>query len=433
MNADDQRLAEMGLLGEILSGTVDRLTLKMIPLDYFIDRECRTLYAALQAAYEENGLTDDGAVYTVAWNSTGSEFFNECVNASFHNCGAEFGRLLASEYLQRKTNQIFFNGKDDPDGLNRIIELISNLEKLKSELGTKKITSLHEKFIERLNSEIALMKVSIPLVDEYIGGLVKGEVTIIAGGPSMGKTAYACTLAYNLVSRGNPVDVFSFEMEDVSWYRRIVARIGNVPIWKIRNHSKNHPVLDAIEFKTCIESSEHLNTLPLKIETTGGLGIDRLTTKMATSQASVIVVDYLGLVGATAKGSLNEKAQEVSRKINGAAHRYGKAVLLLCQINRESRKTNSPPQLHDLRDSGAIEQDADGVQFIHEPELDINRKSKLKIVDVQVIIAKMRDGQTGRAALHHARDYSHFYEPAPEMPKGQYIQENLQMGQEPKF
>lgn len=257
-------------------------------------------------------------------------------------------------------------------------------------------------------------------LDEMTSGWQASDLVIIAGRPAMGKTAFALSLAKNIAVDNNmPVGFFSLEMSNVQLVNRLIANVCEIPGNKILNGQ-----LDQLEWARLDKNIGRLENAPIYIDDTPGLSVFELRTKarrlVREHQVKVIMIDYLQLMNANGMhfGNRQEEVSTISRSLKGLAKELNIPILALSQLNRtvEKRDDNQSkrPQLSDLRESGAIEQDADMVLFVHRPEyyhLYEDEKGNNLRGMAQIIIAKHRKGATGDVLLNFRGEYTRFQNP----------------------
>ena len=245
-------------------------------------------------------------------------------------------------------------------------------------------------------------------LDDYTSGWQPSDLVIIAGRPAMGKTSFALSLAKNIaVDLQEPIAFFSLEMSNVQLVNRLISNVCEISGKKILNGQ-----LDDEEWSRLDKSISALQNAPIYIDDTPGMSIFELRTKarrlVREKGVKIIMIDYLQLMNASGArfGSRQEEVSTISRSLKGLAKELNIPVLALSQLNRtvENRDglEGKRPQLSDLRESGAIEQDADMVLFVHRPEyyrLFQDEKGNDLRGKAQIIIAKHRKGSTGDVLL----------------------------------
>lgn len=257
-------------------------------------------------------------------------------------------------------------------------------------------------------------------LDEKTSGWQSSDLVIIAGRPAMGKTSFALSLAKNIaVDYHTPIAFFSLEMNNVQLVNRLISNVCEIPGSKMLNGQ-----LSPDEWERLDKNIRRLQGSPLYIDDTPGLSIFELRTKarrlVREKGVKVIMIDYLQLMNANGMrfGSRQEEVSKISQSLKGLAKELDIPILALSQLNRtvENREglEGKRPQLSDLRESGAIEQDADMVLFVHRPEYyHIYQDEKGNDLHgmAQIIIAKHRKGATGDVLLNFRGEFTRFQDP----------------------
>ena len=261
-------------------------------------------------------------------------------------------------------------------------------------------------------------------LDDMTSGWQKSDLIIIAGRPAMGKTSFALSIAKNIaVDFKTPVAFFSLEMNNVQLVDRLISNVCEIEGKKIMNGQ-----LARDEWERLDKNLSRLTGAPLYIDDTPGMSIFELRTKarrlVREKGVKVIMIDYLQLMNANGArfGNRQEEVSTISRSLKGLAKELDIPMLALSQLNRtvENRDglEGKRPQLSDLRESGAIEQDADMVLFVHRPEyyhLYEDEKGNDLRGKAQIIIAKHRKGATGDVLLAFQGQYTRFANPEDAM------------------
>jgi replicative DNA helicase len=248
--------------------------------------------------------------------------------------------------------------------------------------------------------------------DYILGGLTVGSVTIIAGRPGMGKTAFAMNLAEGVARSNNmPVTVFNAEMPVDELSKRSLASHAGVDGMRIRLAR-----IARDEWSILAKSVVELGALPIDLVDCSAPTLNdirrgvRLAKRKHGGRLAVGVVDYLQLMGSSEKAESREQVVSAnSRGLKALAKQEGIALVVLSQLNRSTDTRSNKdkrPQLSDLRESGAIEQDADNVVFIYRDEV-YNHNSDDKGT-AEIIVAKQRNGMTGTARMAFKREYTRF-------------------------
>ena len=248
-------------------------------------------------------------------------------------------------------------------------------------------------------------------LDRMTSGLQPGELVIVAGRPSMGKTAFSVNIGEHVaVDSGLPVAIFSMEMGASQLAIRIVGSIGRIDQGRLRTGK----LIDD-EWPRLSEAIEKLKTVSLSIDETPGLTTSELRAsarRLARScgKLGLVVVDYLQLMSGSGGGDGENRATElgeISRGLKMLAKELQCPVIALSQLNRGvEQRTDKRPMMSDLRESGAIEQDADVIMFIYRDDY-YNKESKEPGV-AEIIIAKQRNGPTGTVKLTFLKHITKF-------------------------
>jgi replicative DNA helicase len=249
-------------------------------------------------------------------------------------------------------------------------------------------------------------------LDRMTSGLQAGDLVVLAARPSMGKTSFAVNIAEHVaLNEGLPVAIFSMEMGAAQLAVRIVGSIGRVNQGNLRTGK-----LTDDEWPRLSEAIERLRTVSLHIDETPGLTPSELranSRRLARQcgKLGLIVVDYLQLMsGSGSAASSDNRATElgeISRGLKMLAKELQCPVIALSQLNRSvEQRTDKRPMMSDLRESGAIEQDADIIMFIYRDDY-YNKESNEPNV-AEVIIGKQRNGPTGTVKLFFQKNQTRF-------------------------
>ena len=261
-----------------------------------------------------------------------------------------------------------------------------------------------------LKQHITGLPTGFERLDKMTAGMHPGDLIIIAGRPGMGKTAFALNIAMNACRlRKKAAVVFSLEMPKEQLANRLLCSEAKVDAGKLRTG-----YLSRDDWPKLTQAAGTLSDLPIWLDDTPGLTLMELRAKTRRLKSEhdlgLIVIDYLQLMRAGVKtDSREQEISEISRSLKGMAKELGLPVIALSQLNRgvESRgNKDKRPQLSDLRESGAIEQDADTIMFIYRDEV-YNQESTEKGV-AEIIVGKQRAGPTGTVKCMFLREYTRF-------------------------
>lgn len=292
---------------------------------------------------------------------------------------------------QRKTNPIY--------GIKDLIfPIVSNLE-----------TRINN------NEDITGLSTGFNILDSYLCGLQPSEMIVLAARPSIGKTAFALNIA-NQVALMNKTGVliFSLEMSKEQLIQRLICMVGKVDGQMMRKTYLAKSVLSNI-----VKASGQLEKAPIYIDDTPNINIMEIRSKsrrhlLQHPDVKLIIIDYLQLMSVPYRGENRQvEIAEISRQIKGLARELGVPILALCQLSREAEKESAEPRLAHLRESGAIEQDADVVLMLYkdkkeEKESEIGKHKPKDPVTIYLKIAKQRNGPTGIIKLAFHRSHQLF-------------------------
>lgn len=347
--------------------------------------------------------------------------------------------ILAQKYIARQL--IHFASGIETDAFNEqtdVDELMQRAEAQLFELSQKNmvqdfkqiasvVDEAHQILLKAANSSGGLTGVpsGFTKLDEITSGWQPSDLVIIAGRPAMGKTSFALSIAKNVAVDYNvPVAFFSLEMNNVQLVNRLISNVCEIAGSKILNGQ-----LTKDEWERFDNNVRRLQDAPIYVDDTPSLSIFELRTKarrlVREHGIKMLMIDYLQLMNASGMrlNSRQEEVSTISRSLKGLAKELNIPILALSQLNRsvESRDSSGKdgidgkrPQLSDLRESGAIEQDADMVLFVHRPEYyrmfqDSNGNNLRGMA--YCIIAKHRKGKTDDVLLSFKGEYTRFGNP----------------------
>ncbi len=285
------------------------------------------------------------------------------------------------------------------------------------ELIPKSIDTLHQ--LAESGSKLLGSSTGFRAIDNKLQGLQDGDLIVVAGRPSMGKTAFAMNIAENVLVNNDEntgaVLVFSLEMPAESLTTRLLSGMSKLDQQDVRSGK-----LDNKQVTQVVEQSKRLRELPLYVDDSSLLSPMELRARarrinrLEPNGLSLVVVDYLQLM--QIPGSLENRVNqisEISRSLKSLAKELNVPVLALSQLNRAvEQRTDKRPMMADLRDSGAIEQDADVILFIYRDEVyneDSDQGNK-----AEIIIGKQRNGPIGKTYLTFLKQYARFEDFVPD-------------------
>ncbi|MBM4262833.1 MAG: replicative DNA helicase [Deltaproteobacteria bacterium] len=247
-------------------------------------------------------------------------------------------------------------------------------------------------------------------LDKLTAGLQPSDLIIVAGRPGMGKTAFALNIATNAAFKGVGCGVFSLEMAKEQLVLRMLCSEARVNSSKVRSG-----YLGERDFPQLAKAAGRLHEAPIYIDDTPAISVLELRAKARrlvrdrSKKIGLIVVDYLQLMrGMGTANNREQEISEISRSLKALAKELSVPVIALSQLNRRVEdRTEKKPQMSDLRESGAIEQDADVIMFIYREEV-YNRNNDEAKGKAEVIIAKQRNGPTDTVNLAFLNEFTRF-------------------------
>jgi replicative DNA helicase len=285
-------------------------------------------------------------------------------------------------------------------------------------IGVKELVRESYPRLERILTEghrLTGISTGYEQLDNLTAGLQPSELVIIAARPSMGKTALALNIAENVaVRQGQPVGIFSLEMSKESLLLRLLASHARIDAHKFRTGHINRGDMQEISTSLGI-----LAEAPLWIDDSASSTVVEMGAKARRLKSdkglSMVVVDYLQLMTARGRfGNRNEEVSSISRGLKGLAKELKVPVVVLSQLTRAPERDDRRPQLADLRESGAIEQDADVVMFINRPNFYKSDLPEDERAKTELIVAKQRNGPTDTLKYVFLNKFTRFEEQAPE-------------------
>jgi replicative DNA helicase len=327
---------------------------------------------------------------------------DEIATTAFNPQGRQVSEIL--DEAEGKIFRIGEEGSRSRQGFQSMDQLVVQL--------IDRVNELHENGAE----EVTGVRTGFYDMDRMTAGLQPGDLIVLAARPSMGKTAFALNIAEHVsVQEGLPVVVFSMEMGAAQLALRMVGSLGRIDQSHLRTGKLNDD-----EWGRLSEAVERLGKVSLFIDESGALTPSELRARARRQarqcgQLGLIVVDYLQLMSGSGGASEENRATvigEISRGLKSLAKELKCPVIALSQLNRSvETRTDKRPMMSDLRESGAIEQDADVIMFIYRDEY-YNKDSKEPGI-AEIIIGKQRNGPTGTLKLTFLKPLTKFDNLAP--------------------
>ena len=341
-------------------------------------------------------------------------------------------RLIAEKYIQRQlistsTDVI----KDAYEDTTDVFELLDRAEKNLFSIAENNLKRNSEAISDLLMEELKEIDVRMNNTEDHLNGVPSGffdldkmtggwqrsDLIIVAARPAMGKTAFTLALARNAaIDHKKPIAIFSLEMSSVQLVQRMISMETQIPSDKIRRGN-----LEEYEYRILTSKIDNLKNAQLFIDDTPAINVFELRSKCRRLKQQhdiqMIIIDYLQLMSGTVDGKGNgnreQEISQISRSLKGLAKELGIPVIALSQLSRavETRGGDKKPILSDLRESGAIEQDADIVIFLYRGEyygLEQDAEGNPVKDIAEVIVAKHRNGPVGSVRTRFINKFAKF-------------------------
>ena len=447
--------AEQALLGAILSNNLAYEKVEeFLEPEYFSSKINRIIFKSIKKLINNDQIAD---LNTVKVQLDGNEEFGEngglsyllklCENTVSIINSKQYGELIYDLYLRRRlidlgTNLInnSYNTEQESNSISLIEKTEQNLFNLiqnnEFDSGPRDFKEIMQSTIDyaekafKKSEDVIGLKTGLSDFDKKIGGLHKSDLIIVAGRPSMGKTAFATNIASNISKefddKKKNVLFFSLEMSSEQLATRLLGELAEISSENIRTGN-----LSKQDFSKILTSSDDLKKLNLFIDNTPALSISAIRTRARRLKRKLgldlIILDYLQLVNGESKKTNDNRVQEISditRGLKTIAKELDIPVIALSQLSRKVEdREEKRPQLADLRESGAIEQDADLVVFLYREEYYLARTEPPEGTDkhemwtnkmekvhniAEAIIAKHRHGPISKVKLHFNPSWTKF-------------------------
>ncbi|ARU32653.1 replicative DNA helicase [Sulfuriferula sp. AH1] len=307
----------------------------------------------------------------------------------------------ASDLLDQAESKVFDIAEAGAKGKQGFLEI--------KPLLTQVVERIDELFSRDNQSDVTGIPTGFADLDSKTAGLQPGDLIIVAGRPSMGKTAFSINMGENVaIDSGLPVAIFSMEMGGAQLVMRMLGSIGRLDQHKIRTGR-----LQDDDWQKLTYAVGKLNDAPIFIDETPALNSLELRARARRlhrqcGKLGLIIIDYLQLMSSVSSGENRAtEISEISRSLKGLAKELNCPVIALSQLNRSlEQRPNKRPVMSDLRESGAIEQDADVILFIYRDEV-YNPDSDDK-GSAEIIIGKQRNGPIGTVRLTFLGEHTRF-------------------------
>lgn len=415
--------AERSVLGSLMLDTkAINIVIDIIKPEDFYNNKNQIIYQAMVDLYERSEpidvlsvssrLREKKKLEAVGGNSYLTDLVNYVPTASnvkhyadiVRKKGALRGLIESSEEI----SQLGYHEEEDIDELlDKAEQKIFGIARISGKEKFQNIKDALEEAWERFDrlhkskTELRGIPTGFSELDSLLSGFQKSDLIILAARPSVGKTAFALDIARNIACRHNiPVGIFSLEMATQQVVDRFLAAEAHVDSWKLRTGK----ISGDDEFSRIRDALDTLSKAPIFIDDGPGNNILQMRAKARRLQAEyglgLLIVDYIQLmVPRQRMESAVREMTEISRSLKGLARELEVPILAISQLSRAVEMRHPPvPKLHDLRDSGSIEQDADLVMFIYREDRYKENSERENIAEI--LIEKHRNGPLGKVELY---------------------------------
>jgi replicative DNA helicase len=357
----------------------------------------------------------------------GPVYLTELTNKVSSAANVEYhARIVSQKHIQRELIRLSTEIiKDSFEDTKDIFTLLDDAEKHLYDITDKNLNTGYEslqalavkaknhiEIVSQQEEGLTGISTGFDELDKMTSGWQPSDLVIIAARPGMGKTAFTLSLARNASKYEKPVAIFSLEMAKLQLVQRLISMEAEIDNKSLRNGD-----LSEDEWKRLYTAVEKLADAPIYIDDTPAINIFELRAKCRRLKQNhdieMIIIDYLQLMSSAPghnRGNREQEISSISRALKGLAKELNVPVLALSQLSRavETRGGAKRPMLSDLRESGAIEQDADLVTFIYRPDYYEIEDPDVPKGAAEIIIAKHRNGSTGTVNLKFIGQYVKF-------------------------
>ena len=323
--------------------------------------------------------------------------------------GSEVADMVEAKLYEITQDNAQLDFRDAPDVTSGTLEYIKKMK-------------------ERGNSELVGVDTGFRELNKKTTGFGEGDLIIIAARPAMGKTAFALNIMLNLINQGKGVAFFSLEMPAEQLMLRVLSAKTSIPLQKLRVGD-----MDDEQWGRLSAAMEFISNQPLFIDDQGSVNINQLRSKLRKLKAknpevTMAIVDYLQIMSSSGTKDRHMEVSEISRGLKMLARELKMPIIALSQLNRGLESRNDKrPMLSDIRESGAIEQDADIIMFVYRDDVYRLKEEKEKEKaaqkeggkyisnfvekeeeDAEIIIGKQRNGPTGIVKLKFQKNFTRF-------------------------
>ena len=364
-----------------------------------------------------NGVTHIGNYNTAYYTTRLLSYVVSTASMEYH------ALKLRDFYVKREMINMT---KSSPEnfGLKGIEEMSEKLNKLREKVSVDSFLGIDEILVNLYkhmdaakDKDMNGITTGFSRLNQMTGGFQNGGMYIIGARPSVGKSAFMGRMVYEAAVSGYSVGIISLEMTDNQLAARISSLVTDIEYWRIYRSR----LVDENQTKVFYQKTQELSELPIVISDKTGVDISEIKSKLARlknkNKIDILFIDYLQLLDTDDRDRNTTREQQVSKISRGTkllAKEYNIPIVVLAQLNRVSETTaDKKPKLHNLRESGSLEADADGVLFLHRDWMSgikTNEAGQSTESEADIIIAKWRDGEVNEYKIGFEGSKMKFYE-----------------------
>lgn len=372
---------EKCIVGCLLLGEDAGRIFAELPAEDFENEEWRALYVALEQFWQRHGEITPEVMHTLPEGMKPAALYAFQTIPAASSWALYVSQVKEAAILRRATEITFKIAMRQDAGLDELREMADKLMQVLNNSTNAKSLDMRTgllNFMREKASPRQYIKTGFSILDRFTY-LDRGDFIIIGGRPSSGKTAFSLNISTKIAQNGHKVVYFSLETGNQKVMDRIVTNWCSLDFSAVKRQELSDQEWGRVAF-----CGEELAKIPMEIVKASGKTVSWVRAEAMRRNASIVVVDYIGLIHDPGK-SRYEKMTNISMELHNFAQQTGTTVIALSQLNRGG--ADRPPCMEDLRESGQIEQDADVILLLHND------------TDYKVIIAKNKEGETGEIPM----------------------------------
>ena len=412
-------LAEKAIIGSILkkNETFDKANQIIKPVDFY-DSRTQRIYKSITTMFAKDIKVDEVSLISQLRNENilqevgGEEFIAEITLSSFYTPNIDTYAMTVKEKsllrsLIEASEDIMELSYRQSEDVSSILETaetrIFDISQNTLNDGLIRVGSTMDETIQKINElsmndgNITGVTTGLSTIDNKLSGLQPSQLILLAARPAMGKTALGLTMAWNAAKEGKSVAFFSLEMSTLQLNYRLISMVSMIDLEQVMNGR-----IKDDEWELLFHTIKEISSKDLYVDETPAIGLSEMRSKLKRLKAErgldLVVIDYLQLMSAeSSKENRQNEIASISRGLKTLSKELNCPILSLAQLSREAdKRADHKPILSDLRESGAIEQDADVVMLLYREDY-YDEEDNPNIA--KVIVAKHRNGSTGTLDL----------------------------------